>query len=917
MNTEPPESSLERWWWRAWYVFAVGALIWIAWCGWLARPVAPWTKGWVGWWTADQMASRPLWHFNAQAGEGADVVSIDGNPVFQTSGGSVASLGRWREDDDRWTWAGWVKVTTPTGAWPTNVLVVRSAQSPSFRLSIGFDHGRPVAIMDAQYVKSSGMPWAKIVLASPGLVPLGQWVHVALSADYGLQYLTVNGVQVAWQRSAPGRLIGLAALKLEAEGYAPDENPETIRSLRPHCVVEQDDLVAFDRVVKPEEFAGLVAQGRGGWVREVERPARAAQLWRHGLPVALLTLLGLLAFKLLPRFSRRLVLVARNFFQPSYRSVRWTLVGGILITTLFVGILAVQGRRMDEQRFADILSQFKRDTDDEWERLAGLLLRAKDWVASQTNLSQASWETWLQANRFPHSYPGTLGIGYAEQLLPEDLAAHENRWSITHGFDYRINPPLSEPRQQVIELEGNPRLPVVLYSAPDLDRRLWFTNHTILGRDLLFQAPGDQRSWAEARRVEQVAARNEVQTSSLEEIAPAGWYGRAIRGLRLYVPSTLRTKKDHSWLRLESSAWRGVMFASVDVDRLLLDRFGSRASPIGFRLHTGKSDGTRLDLVADSVNFISDSSDRSDAYLRRTLAIPFYYRRLFLDAWTTRTFEAHSMRRWPWIAAATGGAFTLLATALLVVQIRARETQGRVLRALRAANSELLLAYRDRERLSRDLHDGSIQNLYGLGLHLQRVQTVLAVSPERAREELNDSLSMLDQSIEELRQFILTSGVESLQHHTAASALEALVERLRKNTELDLQLHLDDHAATLDPRAGVQVLNIVREGVSNAFRHAGAKRVEIRLGRLRSQGNDLAVRWFVSITDDGRGFDRDRVNGHGRGLKNLAVRAIELGGRSEIDSTPGKGTQIVVEFPASVQTLDESLSIDHPPAENS
>lgn len=96
-------TRFDRWWWRAWYLFVVVALGWLAWCGWLARPAAPWTRGWVGWWTGDRMGSRPLWNFNARAGEGADIASTDGNPVFRTSGGAIASLGHWGEDDDRWT----------------------------------------------------------------------------------------------------------------------------------------------------------------------------------------------------------------------------------------------------------------------------------------------------------------------------------------------------------------------------------------------------------------------------------------------------------------------------------------------------------------------------------------------------------------------------------------------------------------------------------------------------------------------------------------------------------------------------------------------------------------------------------------------------------------------------------------------
>ena len=122
--------------------------------------------------------------------------------------------------------------------------------------------------------------------------------------------------------------------------------------------------------------------------------------------------------------------------------------------------------------------------------------------------------------------------------------------------------------------------------------------------------------------------------------------------------------------------------------------------------------------------------------------------------------------------------------------------------------------------MSRDLHDGSIQNLYGLGLHLQRVQKLLPEAPDRAGAELNDSLEILDQAIAELRQFILTAGLDNLPTHNPASAIEGLVGRLRKTTQIEVELHLDARARDLNPGVGVQVLNIVREAVSNALRHA-------------------------------------------------------------------------------------------------
>ena len=897
VSVEPNQFSYERQWWRVWYVFFVSALLWLGWCGWLSRPIEPWATGWLAWWTGDRSDNQPLVQVATKIGPGVRIVPINGDAAYYTSAGSSTELGFWGPSDDHWTWAGWVRVQSNSGAWPTNFVVVRTATSAVFELRAGFQGGRPYALFAARDFPQRINPWNSAQMSGSNAMVLGEWMHLACGADLGMQHLWVNGIEVSRQRWDPKYPIALAALRLASELY----EPSVVETVEAQCTVEHDDVVAFDRLLSNEEMAGLVARGRGGWAAEVDRPAKAGRVWSMGWRIALALLVGLLAAKLLPSYRERLVPWMKQGLQPGYQTVRWTLASGLLISIIGAGGIAMTARRGDAVRFDEALQRFKQETDSEWERIAALCVRAKGWIASQPQVSHEEWKNWLHGSRFPYSYPGVIGIGYAEQVLPANAAAHEAQWSARHGFGYRIHPPVTEPRHEVIELEGDPHLPIVLYESADLNRQAWFTNHLFLGKDLLYQSPNDQRRWAEARRVEEVAARNEIQTSSLEEIGPAALYGKSLRGLRLYAPSTLRTKEDHSWVVLESAAWRGVAFASVDMERLLLERFGTNASPLGFKVFTARSTGERIDLVADSRNFLPGTVEPAKPAFKRTMEMRFYYRRLMVDAWSTAAFEAQSMQPWAWLTGAGGAGLTLLASGLLFVQIRAREAQARVMEALHAANSELLLAYRERENLSRDLHDGSIQNFYALGLHLQRVQALFDGHPKQAQSELKESVAMLDHSIKDLRQFILTSGIDNLKEHTLTTVTEALVMRLRRTTETEFDLRLDAATDTLSPQAGVQLINIVREGVSNALRHANATRITISLERI-PQTEGQAGRWNLQVTDDGGGFDVKRGNGHGNGLRNLASRAAELGGKCDIQSAPGAGTRVTVEFSHDGQT---------------
>ena len=887
----PPEKtkSGEGWWW-AWRGWLVLSLMWLAVWGWLAREPAAWSQGWVGWWTGDRSGAGAVRSVKPYVDAGAEIVEAEGDAVFRTTGGQVV-LGHWSERRIPWTWAGWVRVTTASGRWPTTFLRVRDAGTPGNAFELGFKDGHPRAVLQTSSAGVAGDNRVNTAVQASAVAPIGRWMHLAFSTDGERLRLVLDGRTVAEQSllGTHGEVLHLAALGLSSLAAV-----ETVLQPRADPLsAEHDDVVLYSRAVPPEELAALVARGRGAWARELDRPQLARRVWEWGWPLAVVSLGLLLALQVRPQWRRWLGEAAAALAQSAGRPVRWVLLCGGLISAVLTVALLRHARHADEARFAEMTERLHGETDMYWQQIAALLMRARDWVAVQTNLSQPQWETWLTANHFPHDYPGVLGVGYAEQVLPGDLAAHKARWSARHGFAYRVRPAPESERERVKELAGNPLLPVVLYGAAELDRGKWFTNGSILGRDLLHRRKDDPRAWCEGRRVETAVARNEISGSALEVIAPADWYGGVIEGLRLYAPWTLRTKADDATV-LEPESWRGVLFASVDMRVPLQERYGSGAM-IGCRIIEGGLGGELHETVADTGLLVPENAERADALLRSREKINHYHHRLYVDVWTTRAFEATSFRRWAWIAGACSGGLTLLSATLLLVQARARSRQERVLEALRAANSELLLTYREREAMSRDLHDGSIQNLYALGLHLQRVQQLFITTPERARDSLKDSLEMLNQSIAELRQFILSAGVDHLEQRNVATALESLVERLRKTTAAEIQLHLDPQSAALEPRVGVQVLNVVREAVSNALRHAGARRIVISLGAANADAGRAI--WRLEVSDDGTGFDPSTTNGSGRGLKNLAARAAELGGQSRVESAPGGGTRVTVEFP--------------------
>jgi signal transduction histidine kinase len=110
------------------------------------------------------------------------------------------------------------------------------------------------------------------------------------------------------------------------------------------------------------------------------------------------------------------------------------------------------------------------------------------------------------------------------------------------------------------------------------------------------------------------------------------------------------------------------------------------------------------------------------------------------------------------------------------------------------------------------------------------------------------------------------------------------------NRGLNFTMDIDEGAMkALTPEQALHLLQIAREGISNATRHANA-----RTGRISLQRRDGAL--CLEVSDDGSGFVTDRVNKLGLGLHHIDARARKLGGTARVSSAPNLGTRIVVEF---------------------
>jgi signal transduction histidine kinase len=209
--------------------------------------------------------------------------------------------------------------------------------------------------------------------------------------------------------------------------------------------------------------------------------------------------------------------------------------------------------------------------------------------------------------------------------------------------------------------------------------------------------------------------------------------------------------------------------------------------------------------------------------------------------------------------------------------------------ARRRSDAQLQALAEERERLFQDMHDGCIQSIYAVGLNLEACMRLIEADPKKAAPMIADAMASLNLVIQDLRSFINGRRPDSVTGKDLRTRIETAA-RAAGNRGLTFTVDIDQSATnSLTAEQAAHLLQIAREAISNATRHANA-----RTGRVSLRRRDSAMR--LEVSDDGTGFVAGKVNKLGLGLHHIDARARKLGGTARVSSTPNHGTRIVVEF---------------------
>jgi signal transduction histidine kinase/ligand-binding sensor domain-containing protein len=240
-----------------------------------------------------------------------------------------------------------------------------------------------------------------------------------------------------------------------------------------------------------------------------------------------------------------------------------------------------------------------------------------------------------------------------------------------------------------------------------------------------------------------------------------------------------------------------------------------------------------------------------------------------------------------WFRVSCGAAFLALLGGLYRLRVR---------RLAREFNVRLETRVHERTRIARELHDTLLQSFQG-------VLMKFSVAAGMIRDRPGEAEALLDTAVEQARTAI-TEGrdaVQGLRSSTVvmndlARAVGVVGEGLAGPSGPAFRVQVDGDSRDLEPLVRDEIHRVACEAVRNAFKHAGAQRIDVELRYDKRQ-------FRLRVRDDGKGIDQAVLNGSGReghfGLPGMQERARVVGGKLAVFSRPGAGTEVELTIPAS------------------
>ena len=203
------------------------------------------------------------------------------------------------------------------------------------------------------------------------------------------------------------------------------------------------------------------------------------------------------------------------------------------------------------------------------------------------------------------------------------------------------------------------------------------------------------------------------------------------------------------------------------------------------------------------------------------------------------------------------------------------------------ARAALTAQERERLRIGRALHDEAGQTLTAIALEVERAA---GEGPPAQREQMAALAAQLHASLDDIRRISRDLRPEALDDLGLINALIALTSRVDRQSGVRIERRLSPDLPPLPSELELVIYRVAQEALTNVLRHANASRCTVEID---SKDDQVELR----VSDDGVGMRLTAGTAATIGIEGMRERALLGNGTLEIESTPGRGTQVTLRLP--------------------
>lgn len=553
------------------------------------------------------------------------------------------------------------------------------------------------------------------------------------------------------------------------------------------------------------------------------------------------------------------------------------LLAGVLVTASVFRWAWKDAVDTDTKRFQTSVEQYRQEFETRVEKYQQLMEIMADWIVSHETPTLTQWNNRMQRTGLRTDYPGMTELAYAPVV--HNASRNRELWQNSHPDHW---PPPNEWEDWAFQVwyqtTHGPAVP------PKWGRKLNdLFLHFRAAREFYFGT-----SVRSTGRLMTTAEGSNRQLASFTFLVGAfrNDLPRQIRDDEKYGPNENLGGYPEDNVAQRMMALLGIMAGTVCMEPFLESIFGARQLEIDVDIYAGPvSETNRM------TNLDRPPVTRAGHSYYMDLELPWYFDRWHIVAIPNALFLKNSHKSRAWVMGLAGTVLTLSVFVALRIQERARASAEDWARSLETAREELRQAHKSRVRLERDLHDGVLQSIYASVLGLRRAARWMIAEPSRALPIVSDVSNELDAAMTDIRRHLSSRPSEGISPDQLPETVAGLAHAYNRTGQSQVDLDLDSDAVhSLDHEQSEQVFQCVREAVSNAHRHGGARSIQIRIQKSEA-GVDILVQ------DNGTGFNPDAIATPGRGLNHMRQRAELCGGRLELSTRHGGPTMVRIKLP--------------------